>query len=224
MKKEKMYKEKLIKLLTYWVVEKYIMSIYHEEIYTYHFGRLELENKEKILEFLILEFKIQEMNSLSNYIEDNQKVEIIADLLGRIEFYDLQRQIDELKYKLKYNVENIKFINSIRNNKIYDTIKHILSKTSYFVNDNSNNIDLGNKFFKSLKEFKFEKINYFNKKAKKLSSSTYKIDKKTYNIRIDEIENLMKKLERSHPYNLWNYFENQEEINKKKIKSKKRYY
>lgn len=215
MKKEEMYKKKIIKLLTYWVIEKYIMSIYHEEMYIHHFGKLELENKEKILEFLLLDFKLQKMYSLSHHIKDNQAVEIISDSLGHIEFDDLQQQINELKYKLKYNVENIDFINSFRDSKIYDKIENILSKTSYFVNDNPENIELGDKFFKSLKNTKLEKINDFNKRAKKLKDSTYNIDKKTYNMRIDQIEDLVKKLETSHPYNLWSYFENQDEINNK---------
>lgn len=195
---------------------KYFYKQLLEKKYLETFGELELLKKENIYKTMVLNRKLEEsfMSELSGSVPESNLIEYKA----RKEFYDLERQVIELKSNLDVNTKSLQELEFFEQKQIKHKIQAIIEKTSPYLNKSGKAMDLWRQFQQSLYSSNWKRIFRLAHQTSNMRRVNPKISESVLTKQIEKQNEELKSIKNRYPFTMIDVLMSDERIEKRKNK------
>lgn len=192
--------EKYIDEKSQYLFNKHFYKLILEKKYIENFGEIEIARMKNIYDAMVINKKLEEIFFTGG--SDSIQEDILADYKARKEFFDLERQIQELEENVKTNSKKLKNLELYYNKDIKSKFELIVKKASPYVNSSKKAKAIWEKFTEAIATQNWKRIFRLALDANELRIYKAKFTEEELQETIKEIQDARTTVRHRHPFNI----------------------
>lgn len=196
-----------------YLFNKYFYKLILEKKYIENFGEIEIARMESIYDSMIINKKLEDL-FFSGGNESIQE-DIYIDYNARKEFFDLERQIKEMKTNMSSNSKDLKDLEQYYNKDLKSKFESIIRKASPYLNSSKKAGDIWKKFNLALEKENWKEIIKLEQVARGLRVYKRDISEAELNRVIKDIQKARLSVRNRHPFNMIETLNDEESLKNK---------